>query len=375
MDLTHGGFVGTPNFASPEQFGSSSVDVRSDIYSLGATLWFALTGKTPFAGRSIEELRNAQRSNALPIEQLKIARVPSGLRSLLKSMLAIEPASRPNVQELAAKLRLCATHASGLRGAQVIMASAAILILAVSAFVIFRSLHVHPALAGAASEAPEKSIAVLPFENPSNDPNAEYLSEGISEALINSLTDLQRLRVIARSTAFQYKDKDVDPRQVGRELHVATVLTGRVRQDAGRSEHSGRFGGRGHRRAALGRRISPQNFRSDCGQTGNRTRGHREVEVEIVRRRAAPTCQNDSTNTEAYQFYLRGRYFWNKRTPDGIKQAIDEFQQSDRARSEFRSWLCRVGGLLYWVDVLQFCRAARSNAKGKRIGNKGAGTG
>src|SRR4030095_15576235 len=75
-----------------------------------------------------------------------------------------------------------------------------------------------------------KSIAVLPFENASNDPNTEYLSEGISEALINSLSELQQLRVIARPLAFHYKRKDVDPRQVGGEVGVAAVLTGKVRQ-------------------------------------------------------------------------------------------------------------------------------------------------
>src|SRR5437660_3841817 len=112
MDLTHGEFVGTPNFASPEQFGSGPVDVRSDIYSLGATLWFALSGKTPFTGRSVEEIRCAQQSDMLPIEQLKAAHVPSRLRSLLKSMLAFEPAARPGVQDLAARLRRCSAQAS-----------------------------------------------------------------------------------------------------------------------------------------------------------------------------------------------------------------------------------------------------------------------
>src|SRR5262249_4062805 len=111
MDLTQGQFVGTPNFASPEQFERGPVDVRSDIYSLGATLWFALTGKTPFAGRHIEEIRSAQKSNALPVEQLKAARVPSSLRSLLKSMLAFEPAARPGIQDLAAQLRRCSALA------------------------------------------------------------------------------------------------------------------------------------------------------------------------------------------------------------------------------------------------------------------------
>jgi TolB-like protein/class 3 adenylate cyclase/Tfp pilus assembly protein PilF len=111
MDLTHGGFVGTPNFASPEQFESGPVDARSDIYSLGATLWFALTGKTPFAGRDIEEIRSAQKSDVLPVEQLAAACVPSSLRSLLKSMLAFEPAARPGVQDLVAQLRRCSTLA------------------------------------------------------------------------------------------------------------------------------------------------------------------------------------------------------------------------------------------------------------------------
>ncbi len=95
MDITHGEFVGTPNFASPEQFESGPVDVRSDIYSLGATLWFALTGKTPFAGRNIEEIRRAQKLAALPTEQLKAAHVPPFLRSLLKSMLAASPSHPP----------------------------------------------------------------------------------------------------------------------------------------------------------------------------------------------------------------------------------------------------------------------------------------
>src|SRR5262249_52801858 len=98
--LTHGRFVGTPAFASPEQFEHSALDVRSDIYSLGETLWFALTGKPPFAGRTLSEIPHAQKSNALPAEQLKAAHVPHRLRALLETMLAFEPASRPGTAEL-----------------------------------------------------------------------------------------------------------------------------------------------------------------------------------------------------------------------------------------------------------------------------------
>src|SRR5262249_41718497 len=115
LSLTRGGFVGTPEFASPEQFEHSPLDVRSDIYSLGATLWFALTGSTPFVGHKVDEVHHAQQSDALRIEQLKAVRVPSRLRSLLESMLALEPASRPGTQELAAELRRCTAEARGER--------------------------------------------------------------------------------------------------------------------------------------------------------------------------------------------------------------------------------------------------------------------
>src|SRR6516225_3585383 len=113
--LTNDRFVGTPAFASPEQFEHSALDVRSDIYSLGETLWFALTGKTPFSGRTMEEIHRAQKSNVLHIEQLKAAHVPSRLRSLLESMLAFEPASRPGTGALAARLHRCSPEVRGVR--------------------------------------------------------------------------------------------------------------------------------------------------------------------------------------------------------------------------------------------------------------------
>jgi serine/threonine protein kinase len=167
MRLTWGGFVGTPAFASPEQFENTALDVRSDIYSLGVTLWFALTGKTPVGGHSVEEIRRAQQLNALPTEQLKAARVPSHLRSLLKAMLAFEPAARPGTYELAARLQRCAARASGMGRTRVTLAAAAILILGASAFFAFHSLRTHPAAAGSTVNptVPEKSIAVLPSEN------------------------------------------------------------------------------------------------------------------------------------------------------------------------------------------------------------------
>src|SRR5882724_3166863 len=132
MALTHGGFVGTPAFASPEQFTNAPVDVRSDIYSLGATLWFLLTGHMPFSGRTVQEIRDARRSKPLPVEQLKAARVPRRLVALLMSMLAIEPSARPGTHELAARLRRCSPEATRARRTRVALAAAFILVLGVS---------------------------------------------------------------------------------------------------------------------------------------------------------------------------------------------------------------------------------------------------
>src|SRR4029077_13042813 len=140
--LTHNRFVGTPAFASPEQFEHAALDVRSDIYSLGETLWFALTGKTPFAGYTLSEIHRAQESNRLPNEQLKAAHVPSRLKSLLESMLAFEPASRPGTSELAARLQRCSPEASSVRRTRVALAVAALVILGMSALFVFQPLRI-----------------------------------------------------------------------------------------------------------------------------------------------------------------------------------------------------------------------------------------
>src|SRR5262245_17500756 len=195
--LTHDRFVGTPAFASPEQFEHSTLDVRSDIYSLGVTLWFALTGKTPFGGRSVEEIRHAQKSNVLPIEQLKAAHVPSRLRSLLESMLALEPAARPGTQELAARLQRCSPEARSVRRTRFTLAAAALVILGMSALFVFRPSRIQNA---ALTPAPDKSIAVLPFENLSADPENAYFADGIQDEILTRLSKIADLKVISRTS-------------------------------------------------------------------------------------------------------------------------------------------------------------------------------
>jgi len=221
MAITHGGFVGTPAFASPEQFTSAPIDVRSDIYSLGATLWFALTAKTPFGGQNIEEIRGAQQSNAPPIEQLKAAHVPHRLRSLLRCMLAVEPAARPGTHELAARLRCCAPQTVARRRTRVAVVAAAVVILAASAF--------FPRLRSTLA-APEKSIAVLPFENLSRDPDNAYFADGIQDEILTRLSKMADLKVISRTSTQHYKSAPENLAEIAKQLGVAHILEGRVQK-------------------------------------------------------------------------------------------------------------------------------------------------
>jgi serine/threonine protein kinase/predicted Zn-dependent protease len=228
--LTHDRFVGTPAFASPEQFEHSALDVRSDIYSLGETLWFALTGKTPFLGRSVDEIHRAQQSNALPIEQLKAAHVPSRLRSLLGSMLALEPASRPGTHELAARLQRCSPEARSVRRTRVALATAALLILGISAAFIFLSLRTQNSLSNLG--APGKSIAVLPFENRSEDKTNAYLAEGIQDEILTRLSKIADLKVISRTSTQHYKSAPQNLPEIAKQLGVANILEGSVQKAA-----------------------------------------------------------------------------------------------------------------------------------------------
>ena len=223
--LTHDRFVGTPAFASPEQFEHSALDVRSDIYSLGETLWFALTGKTPFAGHTLSEIHRAQKSNSLPIEELKAAHVPHRLRSLLESMLALEPASRPGTQELAAGLQRCSPEADSARRTRVTLVAAALLILGMSALFVFQPSQIRNSPLN-----PDKSIAVLPFENRSEDKANAYFAEGIQDEILTRLSKIADLKVISRTSTQHYKSAPENLSEIGKQLGVAHILEGSVQK-------------------------------------------------------------------------------------------------------------------------------------------------
>jgi TolB-like protein/Flp pilus assembly protein TadD len=178
------------------------------------------------------------------------------------------------------------------------------------------------------SPIPEKSIVVLPFENATRNTETEYLSDGISEALINSLSELQQLRVIARSTAFRYKGKQIEPQAVGREVKVQTVLMGVVRQlgdslnvqvDLVDATTGAQLWGQEYERKLVDVIAVKQALVREVTE---------KLRLKITNEQEHRLIQRDTTNPEAYQFYLRGRYYWNKRTAVNVKKAIDQFQQA-----------------------------------------------
>ena len=230
---TQAGFIGTPAFASPEQFdeaGQQQIDTRSDIYALGVTFWYLLTGRTPFAGRSIEEIR-AKQAEQLPLKQLKSAHVPLECVTLLKSMLAFDPAKRPQTaRELLTKSHRCYLRfepAARRRRKRLVLASVG---LALVLAVVLLANFVYQRTASA-SEL-DRAIAVLPFENLSSNAEDKFFAIGIQDEILTKLASLADLKVIARTSTESYKSKAEDLRTVGKLLGVGRVLEGSVQRAA-----------------------------------------------------------------------------------------------------------------------------------------------
>src|SRR5438270_6201505 len=233
-EQTQTGFIGTPAFASPEQFALSEqmkIDTRSDIYSLGVTFWYLLSGRVPFVGRTLEEVR-ARQKEQLPVEQLKGLDVPARIFALLKSMLATDPKDRPqSARELLSSVHRCHSKFSAearlrRRRFAVVVAVATLILVAIA---IGTWLYQHAQFSGQL----ERSIAVLPFENLSGDKENAYLAEGIQDEILTRLSKVGDLKVISRASTQPYNSKPENLRQIAKQLGVAHFLEGSVQKSAG----------------------------------------------------------------------------------------------------------------------------------------------
>src|SRR6266704_3325813 len=328
-EQTHAGFIGTPAFASPEQFagaGQLPVDTRSDIYSLGVTLWYLLTGRTPFVGRTMEEIR-ARQTAELPLEQLKGLHLPGQVVALLKSMLAPDPKDRPQTaRDLLSAVHRCYERfnpQARSRRKRFALAGAA-LALAIVAIALGAWLYQHTR----PFTPMERSIAVLPFGNLSSDKENAYFVEGIQDEILTRLSKIADLKVISRTSTQQYKSAPDNLREIAKQLGVAHILEGSVQKSADAVRVNVQL-----IKAANDSHLWADTFDRKLTDIF-------AVETEIAKT-VADTLQAKLTgsekqaiavkpteNPEAHELYLKARFFWNKRTSSDLKTAIQYFNQA-----------------------------------------------
>jgi eukaryotic-like serine/threonine-protein kinase len=303
-----GTVMGTVGYMPPELIRGLPVDARGDLFSLGCVLYEMVAGRCPFQGNTAAETTAAILRDEPPALASIGTDVPSQVESVIRQCLAKEPAERfPSAKALACALRVL------LSGSDL------------ASVPTTRSNRRGPLRR---RRATIPSLAVLPLANTNLDPDTEYLSDGITDSIINALSQLPGLRVLARSTVFRFKGREVDPQEVGRTLKVQAVLTGQLVR-------------RGNRLVLTASLLDVKDGSQLWGEQYNRELSellvleraiaqeiagklHLRLTGEQKRRLSQPL----TTSPEAYQFYLRGRHHWNKRTEDGLKTSIKLFGQA-----------------------------------------------
>jgi len=317
-----GTVMGTLGYMSPEQLRGEPVDVTTDIFALGCVLYEMIAGRSPFARSTATETSAAVLRDEPP--QLPAGDSPPALSRIIHRSLEKNRSDRyHSAHDLALDLRSLLTSRPASRRKPLVFVATAVAaaIVVVLAVMLTRK---HPAPA----QHEIRSILVLPFENETHEEGAEYLSDGIAEGLINTLAELPNLRVVARTTAFQFKGKPVDIHKIGSQLDVDAVLVGRllsrsnniivqadlIETDAGTELWGKRFRDEDVdllkiEQEMVGRISEALRLRLTAVQEGR------------ISRRA-------TQSPEAYKLYLQGRFFWNKRTAEGIRKSKDLFEQA-----------------------------------------------
>ncbi len=357
---TSGVVVGTARYMSPEQAQGQRVDQRSDIFSFGSILFEALTAKRPFDGEStVDTLYNIIHAPAPLVRNLN-AQAPEDLTRIVGRCLAKDPDERyQSIKEPAIELRNVRREVQGRSAPGITTSStsaatpgqtnatvpshAAPATLSADYIVTGIKRHKASTLAGlllflvvvsaAAYFATRPSgtidsIAVLPFVNENGDQESEYVSDGVTESIINSLTRLRNVRVIARSSVFHYKGKGNDPIAIGKELGVRSLLTGRILQRGDNLLVSVELIDLRENKQLWGERYERKlsdllDVQRDIAReiTAN-------LRVRLTGLEQSRLARNYTNNAEAYQLYLKGRFYWNKRTADGFQRSIQYFNQA-----------------------------------------------
>ncbi len=336
-----GSVVGTVAYMSPEQALGQELDARTDLFSFGVVLYEMATGVLPFRGSTSAATFNAI-LNSAPTAPVRVnPDLPAELEHMINKALEKDRKLRyQSASEMCADLQRLKRDSDWGKSAAaaaerphtkaghrwLLYAALIAALLAIAGTSVYLYLGRGEAI---------DSIAVLPFVNVSGDPNTEYLGDGISESLINSLTRLPNLRVVPRNMAFRYRGKDVDAQKVGKDLKARSVLMGRVVQRGDsldvRTELvdvlkvSQIWGGQYNRKLADIQAVQEEIATEISNKLRLRLTG---AEQKLLKKR-------DTENTEAYQLYMMGRYYWNKRSEGAFKRGIQCFNQAIEKDTSF----------------------------------------
>jgi serine/threonine-protein kinase len=350
--------VGTLAYMAPEQIQGGEVDARSDIFSFGVVLFEMLTGGMPFRGDHEAAILYSIVNEEPESLQKRRPDISGEVDRIIRRALEKDPEDRyQHIDDMVSELRRIRKQSTRVSRSVVREEPSG-----TSAPIVSQSgdlsrpgsedgnsppppnpvkrylapLMVGLVLVGGAvayfsffgKRQSIDTIAVLPFTNAASDSSTEYLSDGITESLINTLSQLSNLSVKSRSSVFHYKGKDIDPQKAGKELGVKAVLTGRVSQRGDDLQISAELVDVSNDNQLWGGQYNKKVVDLLAVQEAISKEISQNLSLRLGGEDEKKLAKHTTENTEAYQLYLKGRFHWNKRKADDLRQAIDYFNQA-----------------------------------------------